>query len=396
MTRSALRVVVAVVATVAASFVVVPTAGASRVSAPPAHRTHPIRPARDDARYRPDRVLVKFKDGVSAQRRAESLRGAPAQAVAPSGGVETLAVKNGDVMGEVARLKTDPAVADVQPDYIRHATGVMPTASQWSQQWDMRKIDAPDAWSVSEGSSAPVVAVIDSGVDYDHPELSPNMWHNPGGLSTAVQCAANTVGYNVIAGNCDPMDDNGHGTHVTGTIGAAGSRVVGINWHVRIMAVKALDGSGDGSDGDLYAAIEWVVQAKASGVDVRAINASWGGAADNPILDGAVRDAHTAGILFVAAAGNAALNNDVLPEYPCASRYALCVTATDSNDNLAVFSNYGRATVALAAPGVDILSTWCEVTGGASACNFHDYAYLDGTSMATPHVTGADALHAAV
>ncbi|HEX4776138.1 MAG TPA: S8 family peptidase, partial [Acidimicrobiia bacterium] len=387
MSRSALRAAVAVVATVAASFVVVPAAGASRAGVAPARAT---RPRAEHTRYRGDRVLVKFKHGVTAQRRAQSLRGEPARTIAPAGDVQTVTVKNGDVMGEVARLKNDPAVEQVQPDFVRQATGVTPNASQWSQQWDMRKIDAPDAWSVSEGSSAPVVAVIDSGVDYAHPDLAGNMWNDAAGRDG---CGPATHGYNFVAGNCLPLDDNGHGTHVSGTIGAAGGHVVGVNWRVQIMALKALDNNGDGFDSDLYNAIEWAVQAKTvDHVDVRAINASWGGGQDNPILDDAIRDAHTAGILFVAAAGNSGLDNDLIPDFPCASRYVLCVAASDTNDGLAVFSNYGRSTVALAAPGVDILSTWCDATVVGQPCDVHDYAYLDGTSMATPHVTGAAAL----
>jgi subtilisin family serine protease len=233
-----------------------------------------------------------------------------------------------------------------------------------------------------------VVGVVDTGIDYNHPDLVENIWSNPGGVGG---CPAGTHGYNAIIKSCNPMDDHNHGTHVSGTIGAVGNNgigVVGVNWTTSIMALKFLDASGSGSTADAIAAIEFAVQAKIAGINVRVLSNSWGGPDSSQALLDEINKAKANDILFVVAAGNNGSNNDSSPTYP--SSYAtpnmVAVAATDNNDRLAEFSNYGPASVHLAAPGVDVLST---VIGGR-------YAYLSGTSMATPHVAGAAALLLAV
>src|SRR5439155_11725125 len=189
-------------------------------------------------------------------------------------------------------------------------------------------------------------------------------------------------GWDFVNNDNNPVDDHNHGTHVSGTIGAIGNNgmgVVGINWNVKIMALKFLDASGSGTTAN---AVKAVLYAKDKGA--LATNNSWGGDDFSQALLDAITQADAAGSLFVAAAGNSYASNDTTPNYP--SSYdvpnVIAVAATDSSDAKALFSNYGKKSVDLGAPGVNILST---IRGNT-------YAYFDGTSMATPHVTGSAAL----
>jgi len=211
------------------------------------------------------------------------------------------------------------------------------------------------------------VGVIDSGVDHTHPDISANMWVSPDGY----------YGWNFADDNSDTMDKTGHGTHVAGVIGAVGNNllgVTGVNWNVKVAALKI----GDRAFG-LDAAIAAIHYANQHGIHV--LNASWGGRYYSPALRFAV--AQYKG-LFVAAAGNVSSNNDLFPDYPASFSGAnhIAVAASDENDALARFSNYGVVSVDLAAPGAHIYSLDTE---GA-------YSYEDGTSMAAPHVAGAAAL----
>ncbi|MGH6692241.1 MAG: S8 family serine peptidase, partial [Gammaproteobacteria bacterium] len=258
-------------------------------------------------------------------------------------------------------------------------------------------IDAVAAWDLSTGSTALVVAVIDTGIDYTHPDLAPNMWSAPteftvtvGGQS--ITCAAGTHGFNAITRRCDPMDDHNHGTHVSGTIGAVGNNgqgVAGINWNARLMALKFLDEQGSGTIADAIAAVEFAIAAKQAfqitdGADVRVLSASWGGSAGSQALLDQIDAANDSDMLFVAAAGNNGSDNDISPFFPASysAPNLVTVAASTFDDTLAYFSNYGHASVHLAAPGDWILSTTIGNT----------YAYLSGTSMAAPHVSGAAAL----
>ncbi|NLV26729.1 MAG: S8 family serine peptidase, partial [Methanomicrobiales archaeon] len=229
-------------------------------------------------------------------------------------------------------------------------------------------IDAPEAWAVSKGSRSVIVGVVDTGVDYNHPDLKANM----------------IGGYNAITGTTNPMDDNGHGTHCAGTIGAVGNNgigVAGVNWYVRIMPLKFLDSSGSGYTSDAIEAFAW---GYARGV--RIFSNSWGGDGTDTALQNTINQYSDA--LFICAAGNDEVNTDVYPQSPSALPNAniLSVAATDNRDALADFSNYGAKTVDVAAPGVSIYSTY---RGGS-------YGYMSGTSMATPHVAGIAALVKAV
>lgn len=257
-------------------------------------------------------------------------------------------------------------------------------------------IDAPEAWDFSTGSASVVVGVVDTGIQYNHPDLAANMWTNPGEIAAnGVDDDGNGViddvhGYNAQAENGDPRDDNGHGTHVAGTIGAVGNNsagVVGVNWNVKLMALRFLGANGSGSLADAIAALQYAVVMKNRGVNLRVLNNSWGGSPPGPSLEAAIEATADAGIVFVAAAGNESNDNDVIPLSPGNVRLpnVISVAALTRTGALASFSNFGATTVDVAAPGVSIVSTY-----PTSA-----YATLSGTSMACPHVAGAAALLAA-
>ena len=255
-------------------------------------------------------------------------------------------------------------------------------------------INAPEAWALSTGSSDVVVAVIDTGVDYTHADLSANVWTNPSevggnGLDDDGDGVVDDIhGFNAVANNGDPLDDNGHGTHVSGTIGAVGNNgvgVTGINWNIKIIGAKFLDSSGSGTTAGAINAIDYITRLKNRGVNIVATNNSWGGGGYSAPLQDAISRAGAAGIVFVAAAGNNGQNLDTTPSYPASysNSNIISVAALDaSTGNLASFSNYGQTGVDIAAPGVNILSTY----------KGNQYAYMSGTSMATPHVTGVIAL----
>src|SRR5262249_6741510 len=235
------------------------------------------------------------------------------------------------------------------------------------------------------GSTANVVGIVDTGIDYTHPDLAQNLWTAPqnftvnlGGFN--VTCHTGDVGFNAITRTCDPRDDNNHGTHVAGTIAARGNNsagVVGVNWVGRVMALKFLDASGNGSTSDAVDAIEFAIQAKAalgSAANVRVLSNSWGDPGFSQTLLSEINKANPNNILFVAAAGNSGQNNDTTPFYPASfsAPNIIAVAATDNRDQLAGFSNYGNTAVDLGAPGVAILSTTIGNT----------YQYFSGTSMA--------------
>jgi Subtilase family len=271
----------------------------------------------------------------------------------------------------------------------------IPNDQYYSQLWGMQKISAPAAWDISAGARSMVAAIIDTGVSYTHPDLASNIWSAPTAFTVTVggsqiSCPAGSHGLNAITTTCDPADDNGHGSHVAGTIGAAGNNglgVVGLNWTASIMALKFLDSTGSGSVSDAINSIEFAIQVKSffaatsTPVNVRVLSNSWGGSGFSQALLDEINSAGADEMLFVAAAGNAAANDDVTKNYPAsyAAANQISVAATDSNDALASFSSYGPTTVHLGAPGVSILSTYLA----------GNYATLSGTSMATPHVAGA-------
>ncbi len=239
-------------------------------------------------------------------------------------------------------------------------------------------IDAPEAWKVNKGSNSVVVAVIDTGIDYTHPDLVGNIWTK----AKADPAEPDVHGYNAITDALDPKDDHAHGTHCAGSIGARGDNsqgVVGVNWNVSMMGVKFLSGSGSGTLADAVKAIDW---ATANGANI--MSNSWGGGGYSQALYDAIDRARLKGVLFVAAAGNDGSNNDDHSAYPASYQLdnVVSVAASTNLDTLAYFSNYGAKSVHLMAPGFNIMS---------SVLN-HGYQSFSGTSMATPHVSGAAAL----
>ncbi len=254
-------------------------------------------------------------------------------------------------------------------------------------------IDAPEAWEVTTGSPGVVVGVIDTGIDYNHEDLRDNMWVNPleipgNGVDDDVNGYVDDVyGINAITSTGDPFDDHRHGTHVAGTIGARannGIGVAGVNWNVRLMALKFLSAGGSGTTADAIECINYAVSLRQRGVNIRVLSNSWGGGGFSQALLDAINAADGAGMLFVAAAGNSGVNADTYPHYPSSydAPNLVSVASTTNTDGMSSFSNYGAASVDLGAPGSSILSTTPNNT----------YSSFSGTSMATPHVSGVAAL----
>jgi subtilisin family serine protease len=288
--------------------------------------------------------------------------------------------------------------ATMEPDYIMQAYSgqMIPNDPDFKNQWALHQandkdIDAPEAWARARKANSMVVAVIDSGVDYNHPDLRANMWVNtkeiPGnGIDDDGNGYIDDVfginvdeGRNQTSGN--PMDNHGHGTHVAGSIGAVGNNGVGIAGvchEVRLMALKFLHPFGSGATGTTSDAVKCVDYARLHGAHV--INASFGGGGRSQIFEDAIKRANDAGIVFVAAAGN---NGTSTPTFPASYNLPniICVANTNSNDVLASSSSFG-SWVHLAAPGTNILSTLPN----------NRYGYFTGTSMAAPHVAGTVAL----
>jgi len=359
-------------------------------------------------------VLLKLRGPALSADLADLARLADADGLRPLGrtGVRRLRSRSRDVRALLRLLSNHPAVVYVEPNHIVRALATPPDPLM-PQLWGLQNvgqsvngglpgtagadIKAASAWQVSTGTTAHVVAVVDTGIDYTHPDLADNMWSAPAAFTVTVggvtvTCPAGSHGFNAMALTCDPMDDHNHGTHVAGTIGASaanGIGVVGINWTARLMGVKFIGASGSGTIADAINALDFVRQtrqafAATGGADVRVLSNSWGSRSFSQALWDEI--AATAGddMLFVAAAGNDGFSNDILPLYPASYDVPsiISVAATTNTDTRAFFSNYGAASVDLGAPGVDILST---IVGGG-------YGFASGTSMATPHVSGAAAL----
>jgi subtilisin family serine protease len=360
----------------------------------------------------PNQLIVKFKNDSTKSVQRSFLQELNAQVVQqfksngavliqlPPGSAEK---KAGALSLMAKKIRSRPEIEYVEPNWLVHANST-PNDPLYDQLYALNKtpsrtgdIFAQEAWTKTTGSQDVLVAVIDSGVDYNHQDLADNYWHNPGetGIDSDGKDKSNNGidddnngliddwrGWNFVKNNNDPMDDLNHGTHCAGSIGAVGNNgigAVGVNWNVSIVGLKFLDETGSGTLANAVLAIEY-----ATSVGVHVMSNSWGGDESSETMLAAIRKANDAGILFVVAAGNDSNNNDLGLDYP--SSYAvdniISVAAVDRDGQLASFSNYGPKTVHIAAPGVQILSTFPG----------NQYEELSGTSMATPYVAGAAAL----
>lgn len=358
-------------------------------------------------------ILVKFKPGVSQEAIDEltaRFNDRVEDRIENDPGLESIDDLD-DVNPQltVAQYLAQPEVEYAEPNMeieLDAATEtaplppIHPSDPRFEDQWALANsgqrggkqgadISAMHAWLTTTGSDKVVVAVLDSGVDYTHEDLAPNMWKRPANIDAYQDDQLGTIddedGFNAIDNSSDPMDENGHGTHCAGIIGAEGGNnigITGVNWKVRIMPLKFMNAGGVGTTKDAIEAINYVIDRKKAGVNVRIISASWGSTQRSRALGEVIQKAIDNDILFVAAAGNSSVNNDRSPHFPSSYPNVLAVAALDRHDQLARFSNYGLKSVAIAAPGVDILSTWL---GNA-------YEEKSGTSMATPVVSGVAAL----
>jgi len=267
-----------------------------------------------------------------------------------------------------------------------------------SAQWNLAAIDAAEAWQTTTGSRSVVVAIVDSGIDFNHPDLAANIWTNSreiagnGRDDDGNGYIDDIHGWDFVDNDNLPQDGFWHGTHVAGIIGAVGNNgigVSGVSQQVSILPLRFQNDSGLGYTGAAVSALNYVTRLKLAGVPIVATNISWGGGTSTSLsLQTALQAQANAGITVVVASGNNAGDNDALPRYPSSYPFEniISVAGSDASDNLLGFSNYGATSVDLAAPGAGILST---LPG-------NNYGAISGTSMAAPHVTGTVALLASV
>ena len=335
---------------------------ASLGAAPPTNSSGPASSA-------PDRILVKFKAGTDANTAAAIHRqnGGTVVGTVRGLGVQAIAVPAGTSASKIASYYRNPNVQYAESDHIASAVGkpapapVTPAVSDtyFSKQWGMTKVQAPDAWTVTKGNSAIKIAILDTGIDQNHADLSSKI-----------------VAQSNFTDSATVDDLYGHGTHVAGIAAAITDNeigVAGLGFNSSLMNGKVLDDSGSGYYSWIANGVMWAADNGA-----KVINMSLGGTYSDITLAAAVNSAWTNGAVIVAAAGN---NGNSVPFYPAAYDNAIAVAATDSKDNRASFSNFG-SWVDVAAPGVNIYSTYND---GA-------YTYMSGTSMASPHVAGLAAL----
>ncbi len=336
----------------------------------------------------PGRILLKSSQPM--QKSPVEIRGKQSLA---GGELQLLEVApDTDVLAACKKLRALPGVQYAEPDYILHTAQTAPNDPRFSEQWPLQNVGGADiralqAWQTTQGSGDVVVAVIDTGLDYDHPDLKANIWNNPGEQPNGLDDDGNGFvddlhGVSAVPGNSDPKDDNGHGTHCAGIVAAVANNnlgIAGVAPGCKLMALKFLGADGGGPTSRAIACIDYAVAKGA-----RIINASWGGPDGGEALEEAIRRAGDKGVVFVTAAGNFAQDNDLIPNFPASYELPnlISVGASTRTDTIMALSNFGLRTCHLFAPGFQVLST---VPGGG-------YEIKSGTSMASPHVAGAAAL----
>lgn len=352
----------------------------------------------------PDHLLVRFASGVESAQRSQILANLGGSQIAREyamvPGLCLVTLPAGQTVPQaLASYNGVSGILYAEPDYLYSISATFPNDARFGELWGMHNtgqtggtpgadIHATEAWDLTTGNRQVVVAVIDTGVDYTHPDLTNNIWINLGETpGNGIDDDGNGYvddyfGYDFYNKDADPADDHGHGTHCSGTIGGEGNNsigVAGVCWQVRVMAIKCFSAGGTGGTADEISSIQY-----ATLMGAQVISASWGGYGYSQALKDVIDAAGAANIVFVAAAGNSATDDDVIPFYPVCytSPNIVAVMSTDHNDVRSSFSCYGLTSVDLAAPGSDILS--CAPTNG--------YQLMSGTSMATPHVSGACAL----
>lgn len=375
----------------------------------PRRQSPPVR-APAHAKYVAGELLVQLRAGVSEKTVERVLRHLGATVKSRFSGSEGLILvslaRGARVEDAAAFARSLPDIAMAGPNHIYHVDAI-PNDPQYSSQWGLHTrdsldpadpdIDAEPIWDEFTGGDEAVVGIIDSGVDIYHEDLRANIWENQDDIwGNGIDDDGNgyvddTYGYNALEPGRIPFDSSGHGTHVAGTIGAVGNNGVGVSgvaWQTKLAACKFIGDDGTGTDAGAIACLDYFSALKGRGVNVVVTNNSWGGTTVSPLLYAAVQRHRDIGIVFVAAAGNDSGDNDKTPHYPSSFDLTnvISVGAIDSIGQRAWFSNGGRLSVDLFAPGYDILSTWPN----------NSLAYASGTSMAAPHVSGMIALYAAL
>ena len=348
----------------------------------------------------PDEVILGFKADVPAPQRESLLAELGALRAEPLGRTGAVRVRLKGLTGSetISRFTDHPLLRYIEPNYVYQA-GAVPNDYFFPQQWALLNtgqtggtpgadIRATEAWDLSTGSSDVVIGILDSGIDSTHPDLAANLFTNPGeipanGLDDDGNGFVDDVhGWDFVAGDNDPQDDNGHGTNMAGIAGALGNNGIGIAgacWQVRLLPLKFLNASGTGTTADAIQALDYAV-----GLGVPITNNSWGGGSFSQALLDAIVAADEAGMLFVTIAGGSSRNIDENPVYPACYDVpnVIVAAATTHTDSLYPPSGYGPKAVDLAAPGANILTTR---PGGS-------YGYLSGSSMSAAYVSGALAL----
>jgi subtilisin family serine protease len=355
--------------------------------------------------YDQNTLLVQFRTDSSDDDRDGCCRKVGLGAIDKYKIVDGLAlihVASGDPVAAMAALQGEASVLRAGLNYLM-TTQVVPNDSLFGSTWGMNNttsqlndIDAPQAWDIYTGDPNYRVAVIDTGIDFNHPDLQGNIWVNPGEIANdGIDNDGNGYiddvrGWNFVTNTNNPQDGNGHGTHVSGTIAAKGNNgigVAGVAWNAKIVPLKFLSDTGSGTTANAIKAIDYCT---ANGIKLS--NNSWGGGLFDSLLLQAITNAGAADHLFIGAAGNSALNIDVSLSYPASYNLSnmVNVASTTNTGALSTFSNFGVATVQVAAPGSSIFSTWPVALTVLGQPN--GYNSISGTSMAAPHVTGLAAL----